>query len=144
MKFIYTEPALQELQMFQKRQQKILEELIAERKFVYGDDNIEVTASDIKEASIYIRAYRPRVSKYSKLRLISQIYILLGILITSGAFFYPKFQTIFRENSVQAFALITGVFITFLGIIAAYIYRLRIRQYGERIISINNDKDRID
>lgn len=142
MKFIYTEAALQELQAYQGRQQKLLEEMISERKFVYGDDAIEVTASDIKEAAEFIRPYRPQVLRYSSVRLVSQVYLALGAVITIGAFFYPTFENIFRENRVQAMAIGTGVIMMLLGAFAGYRYRTRIRRYQdmERMYYLRNDK----
>ncbi len=149
MKIQYTDAALQELQAFQSRQQKMLEQLISERKFVFGDETVEVTASDIKEASVFIRAYRPRAIRYSSMRLVSQAYIALGALIAFGGYFYPTFQNIFQENRVQAMAIVTGLIMMGVGGIAGYLYRARIRRYEEmeqfnyieRMRSSRDDKD---
>lgn len=142
MKFQYTDAALQELVNFQAQQKGLLEKLISERKFVFGDETVEVTASDIKEASYFIRAIRPQIARFSSVRMISQIYIFLGLLITLGAFFYPYIQTMFHENRVQAMALFTGIFITLLGIFTGYWYRLRIRRYDSIRRDLNSDNDK--
>lgn len=144
MKFIYTEAALQELQAFQHRQQKLLEDLISDRKFVFGDETVEVTASDIREAAEHIRAYRPRTARYPSYRLVSQVYIFLGFGITLGAIFYPTLENIFQENRVQAMALITGVIMIAIGVFAGYWSRLRARREEEleRMRSLLSDKDR--
>lgn len=131
MKIQYTDAALQELQAFQSQQQKMLEQLISERKFVYGDEIVEVTASDIKEASVLIRAYRSRVTRNSSLGLLSKLYIALGALIAFGGYFYPKFQSIFFENRVQAMAILTGVIMMCIGLVAGNLYRARIRRFQE-------------
>jgi len=131
MKFVYTEAALQELQSFQKRQQKLLESLIAERKFVFGDETVEVTASDIKEAAEFIRAYRPRMTKYSSVRVLSQLYVFLGGLITVGALLYPRIQVLLEENRVQAMAALVGITMMVVGVFAGYFYRLRARREEE-------------
>lgn len=143
MKIQYTDAALQELQSFQMRQQKLLEDLISERKFVFGDETIEVTASDIKEAAEYIRAYRPRMKRYSSLRALSQVYVVLGAVIALGGYFYPTFQSIFQENRVQAMAIITGLVMMAFGLMAGYLYRARIRRYEEmeRMNSVRSDKE---
>jgi hypothetical protein len=149
MKFQYTDAALQELQAFQSHQQKLLEELISERKFVFGDETVEVTASDIKEASSYIRAYRPRIARYSSLRSLSQIYVALGALISLGGYIYPSFQSLFVENRVQGMAILTGFVMMAFGGLAGYLYRARIHRYDEiermkdmeRIRYFRNDKD---
>lgn len=142
----YTEAALQELQTFQKRQQKLLEDLIAERKFVFGDETIEVTASDITEAAEFIRAYRLQTRRASSLRLLSQLYVVLGATIALGGYFYPTFQNIFLENRVQAMAIVTGVLMMVLGAVSGYLYRSRIRRYEEmereRSYLIRSEKDR--
>ena len=131
MKIQYTDAAKQELLAFQQRQQDILEQLISERKFVFGDETVEITASDIKEAAEYIKAFRPRVARYSSLRSLSQVYVVLGAAIAFGGYFYPTFQTIFLENRVQAMAMATGFAMMALGGLAGYLYRARIRRYDE-------------
>ena len=156
MKFQYTEAALQELQSFQTQQRELLEQLISERKFVFGDEIVEVTASDIKEASRFIRADRPRVARYSSLRSLSQIYAALGALIAFVGYFYPSLQNIFVENRVQGMAIITGLIMMALGGFSGYLYRLRIRRYeamhsndyeivyskkSERADNFRNEKD---
>ena len=55
MKVIYTESAKQALEAFKERQAKELEENICSRKYVFGDNTVEITASDIKEASEFSR-----------------------------------------------------------------------------------------
>lgn len=131
MKIQYTEAAQQELLAFQKRQQEMLEKLISERKFVFGDETVEITASDIKEAAEYIRAFRPRVARYSYLRSLSQVYVVLGAALAFGGYYYPIFQNIFLENRVQAMAMATGFVMMALGGLAGYLYRARIRRYEE-------------
>src|ERR1051326_3718075 len=104
MNVIYTEPAKQELITFQENQRRLLEELVAEKKFVFGDEQLEITASDIKETADRFRPYHPRERRrYHAMRFGAQIYILLGIVLMLGAIFYPNLKKMFQEGSPQGF-----------------------------------------
>lgn len=115
MKAIYTEAAQQELTAFQARQKGLLEELVAERKSVLGDDVLEITASDIKEASQRIRAYRPTIRPFQSTELVTRAYIVIGVVMMIGSFFYPQIQTIFVENRTQALVFVMGAIMAAVG-----------------------------
>jgi len=132
MKVIYTEAAQQELRTFQENQKRLLEEMVAEKKFVYGDETLEITASDIKETAERIRPYRPMTrTRFHTIRLAAQVYISLGLIMMLGSFFYPDLLRMFSENRSQAMIFGAGALTVLLGVVALYMYRLRLQRYDE-------------
>lgn len=115
MKIVYTDAAQRELVEFQQRQKVLLEELVSDRKHVYGDDVLEVTASDIKEAAHRIQPIRPTERRYQSSELLTRAYIIIGIVMMVGAFFYPQIQEILENNKTQALVFFMGASITAMG-----------------------------
>jgi len=120
MKVVYTDAAQQELIDFHERQRLLLERLVSDRKLVFGDDVLEITASDIKEAEHRIQPVQRSVRAYRSSALIVRVYLVTGISMMIGAFFYPQLQEIFETNRTQALVFFTGAAITFMGGIVGY------------------------
>lgn len=131
MKVIYTEAAEQEMLNFHQQQKEMLEKLVAEKKVVFGDDVLEITASDIKEASKNIRALRPTNIRYSNVQLLTKVYVSLGVLMMVGAIYYPRIAELFQENRTQGMLFLMGALMTLIGLLANYFYVLRKRRYLE-------------
>lgn len=131
MKVIYTEAAEQEMMNFHQQQKEMLEKLVAEKKVVFGDDVLEITASDIKEASRNIRALRPTSIRYSNIQLLTKVYVALGVLMMVGAIYYPRIAELFQENRTQGMLFLMGAVMTLIGLLANYFYVLRKRRYLE-------------
>lgn len=131
MKVIYTEAAEQEMMNFHQQQKEMLEKLVAEKKVVFGDDVLEITASDIKEASRNIRALRPTSIRYSNVQLLTKVYVALGVLMMIGAIYYPRITELFQENRTQGMLFLMGALMTLIGLLANYFYVLRKRRYLE-------------
>ncbi len=151
MKVIYTDAAQRELVEFQQRQKAILEELVSDRKLVYGDDVLEVTASDIKEAAHRIQPIRPTVRRYQSSELLMRAYIIMGIAMMIGSFFYPQIKEILEKNKTQALIFFMGASITAAGWLFGYWLNLRRRRFAEQIdkfysieLSRLNSKERPD
>lgn len=133
MKVIYTDAAQRELSEFQQRQKTLLEKLISDRKLVYGDDVLEITASDIKEAAHRIQPIRPIVRQYQSSRLLTRAYIVMGVAMMIGALFYPQIQEILEKNRFQALFFFMGASITVIGWLFGYWLKLRQRRYVEQL-----------
>jgi len=133
MKILYTNSAQRELVDFQQRQKMLLEELISDRKHVFGDDVLEITASDIKEAAHRIQPIRPAVRSYQSSELLTKAYVVMGIAMMVGAFFYREILYIFETNRTQALIFSTGAFITAIGSLFGYWVKLRRRRYAEQL-----------
>lgn len=131
MKVIYTEAAEQEMMNFHQQQKEMLEKLVAEKKVVFGDDVLEITASDIKEASRNIRVLRPTSIRYSNVQLLTKVYVALGVLMMVGAIYYPRIAELFQENRTQGMLFLMGAVVTLIGLLANYFYVLRKRRYLE-------------
>jgi hypothetical protein len=131
MKVIYTETAEREMQSFHEKQKRLLEELIAEKKFVYGDETLEITASDIKQAADQIQAYRPTSRRHQVFLFASRIYIAIGILVMVGAYFFPKLQAMVFENKTQGLLFMMGAVLAFAGIVLSVFYQIKFRRYDE-------------
>lgn len=132
MKVIYTASAQKELLEFQNRQKLMLEELISDRKLVYGDDVLEITASDIKEVSHQIQAIRPTVNRYKSTELITKAYVIMGLCMMVGAFYYPKIKEIAETNPNQAILFLVGGGITAVGLLFRYWMQFRQNALEER------------
>lgn len=132
MKAIYTDAAKLELQAFQARQQEMLESLIAERKLVLGDDVLEITASDIKGASERIQVYRPTFRRNQSTELVTRAYVVIGIAMMVGSFFYPQLMEIYASNKTQALIFFMGATMAAIGWLFNYwIQSRRKRMYEE-------------
>jgi hypothetical protein len=126
MKIFYTDSAKKELEEFQKRQVQQLEELVSQRKYVFGDETIEVTASDVRDAASQIRAV-PRLRRRSSVmaELLPKMYITMGVALAVGGVSWPYLRELFAKDQLQAMLTISGIFITFLGILMQYFWRYR-------------------
>jgi len=129
MKISYTEAAQQELKRFHERQQKLLENIVAERKYVFGDQTVEITASDIKEAGDSIRPMLRLRTRFRSIRLIGRTYLALGLLIASVGFLYPYITELIKENRTQGMTLSLGLVMALAGAAAQLYATLRERRF---------------
>lgn len=120
MKAIYTEAAQRELEAFKAHQQELLEGLVAERKLVLGDEVLEITASDIKSASERIRIYRPPLRRTQSTELVMRAYIVLGVVMMLGSFFYPQLLELYSSNKTQALIFFMGATMAAVGWVFNY------------------------
>jgi hypothetical protein len=109
MKIIYTESGQQALDVFKQRQVQELEERIASRKYVFGDDVIEITAADIKQASEVRNTLPHAFARRSASQRILAAYTILGLLMAVTGLFYEQFLGLFYRNPVQLVLVIGGV-----------------------------------
>lgn len=140
MKVEYTASGKEELLEFQSRQQKLLEELIAEKKYVIGDETLEVTATDIKETQHRLRP----VSRYAErraltTRLILPVYVLGGVGMMIYAFFHKDIQRVIYEQEVLWSVGLAGLLTTIAGIFFSWYLNERNR----RIRMISREEQRI-
>ena len=129
MKITYTEAGNLELRSFQDRQKRLLEELISERKYIYGDEVLEVTASDIKEVASLIRPVSRLRTRFRSVHLLGRAYIIVGSLIAIAAFLYPYFVQMLQENKSQATLLLGGICVALVGVFAHFYANMRERRF---------------
>lgn len=123
MKTIYTEQAKVELIKFREEQERKLEEVIAEKKVVYGDDILEITVSDIKYAKDKFRINFSPSNKSKRFYLVSLMYSIMGGLIMLLSLIYPYILEMMRENKEQAMLLFMGFFMTMIGFLGLFIVK---------------------
>lgn len=131
MKAIYTEAAKSEIEAFRIRQQEMLEELVSERKSVFGDDILEITASDVKSAGDRIRVYRPNIARSRLNDLVTRSYFFIGVLMMIGAYFYPTLLELYSSNRTQALIFSMGAAIASMGALFGAVNTYRRRRMSE-------------
>lgn len=136
MKVIYTDAASRELREFQSRQKTLIERLVSDRKVIFGDDVLEITASDIKDAEQRIQAIRPSNRRYQSSLLVTRVYVVVGLGMMVGAFFYPQIQNIFEHNRVQALVFAMGGTIAAMGVVFGYVFRQRRQRFEEQLFKL--------
>lgn len=122
----YTEQAQKKLSSLQEQYKDDLEREILSKKFYPGDDEIEITQSDLEEASHNFKLVRPvrTSSKY----LIIIVYFFFGVLTAFIGLYYQDIIRIRKENPVQAMLIIAGATMTFLSAIMYFYFKLRDKQ----------------
>lgn len=144
MKAIYTDAAKQALESFRDRQQRLLEDLVSERKLVLGDEILEITASDIKAASERIQIYRPIQRRSQLTEIVTRAYIVIGISMMAGAFFYPQLIEIYYANKSQALLFLMGAFMAAVGWVYSFYVQSRLkRMEAEAYRAMRLDADAI-
>lgn len=130
MKIVYTNAAQGELNDFIAQQRRTLERLVAERKTVFGDDVLEITASDVKDAAYRIRPLQTSTKPYQLSRLVTRVYVGLGLAMMVGAFFYTDIKAMLASGQPQVMLFFTGAAVTFVGWIFGYWLNMRQRRYA--------------
>src|ERR1700744_357328 len=131
MKIIYTETAKQELEKFEHRQVEYLEEILKGKKYVFGDEVVEITASDVREAADQIRPIQTTRKRLSAVQLASTVYFFAGILMAVGGVFYPQIQDMFDKNPKQIIFIIAGISLSLISYFMTRIFKQRAERMEE-------------
>ena len=114
MKTIYTESALHELENFNHRINNDLENIIKDKKYVFWDDTLEITASDIREAENHFEIRKSNKSlKTLTIRLLLKFYLFIGISMITFGIFYEELRAILIDPT-RAMYIISGCLLVFL------------------------------
>jgi len=143
MKIVYTESAKSELERFHKNKQKQLEEIIKRNKYIFGDELIEITANDIREAEKKFFIQEDPIPRLSMTTLLMKIYLILGIGMTLAGIFYHKIDELLVSGSpIQRLLLLTGITLIVVSIIFNYYLKIRYerRKYFEQRYREYEDK----
>jgi hypothetical protein len=127
---IYTESAKQRLEKFHLEINEEVERYFQERKFVPGDEFIEVTASDIDEIAQRFRISRPIRTNPIK-TLIPIVYTIVGLLLTGLGLFYEQFKSILEGDPKRLVFIGSGIFM--IGLSWAYVYIIKSRERREQL-----------
>lgn len=110
----YTDAANVRLESLKSEYVEMLEDIVKDRKHVPGDKFIEITASDLEQASQYLKVIAPRKSE--SLRLVLVIYALTGVAMIIAGLFYPVFMEMFRESPQRLMLTLGGAVLTAAGV----------------------------
>ncbi len=123
-KIILTDQAVKQLDKYKESQGNKLIEEIASRKFVPGDDEVEITASDIEKGRTSLK--RPKLP----MTILIVIYIVLGIFMMFLGFNYDYIKSIILKNEpLQVVLLIMGLMFFMIGLISALSFMVRDYKY---------------
>lgn len=128
MKIVYTESALDELDRFQRQRKEDLESLLKNTKYVFGDDVLEITASDIREAEACFRvsSESPSILTFSSMML--KLYTVAGMILASVGVFYPQLMRMSSENPSQLMLILGGLLLSSVSFAMSYYLKVRALQ----------------
>jgi|JI6StandDraft_1071083.scaffolds.fasta_scaffold305689_1 hypothetical protein len=129
-KIIYTDSAKERFDKFHYEVTQEVENYFQERKFVPGDEFIEITASDIDEVAQRFRIARP-VRTNPVRTLIPIVYTLAGVILTATGLFYDQFKLILSGDPKRLIFIVSGLFMILFS--WAYVYLIKNRERREQI-----------
>ena len=153
MKVTYSHSGDIELEKFLKRRKDELERILRRDKYVLGDEQLEITGSDILEAEREFRSLdRPRTTtRLNRLSLLIRMYSLIGIAMLVAGFFYEDIRSILAGDPVQRALVVGGFTFTLISVVASYYVKERAKRrremenlYLRHYIRSREDIDRID
>lgn len=113
-KIHYTDAANERLKSLKSEYVEMLEDIVKDRKHVPGDKFIEITASDLEQATQYLKVIAPRKSE--SLRLVLVLYSLMGVAMVIAGLFYPFFMEMVRESPERLMLTLGGFVLSAAGI----------------------------
>lgn len=118
LRFQYTDAAQDRLEKLKLDFIGQLEGVIEERKYVPGDNLIEVTASDLEIASKLIRVSSTKKLEILPLTLFA--YMLLGLAMAVVGIFYSELESIFTKDPQRGVLVIGGFILLALSAIGLF------------------------
>jgi len=110
----YTDAANERLDSLKSEYVEMLEDIVKDRKHVPGDKFVEITASDLEQASQYLKIIAPRKSE--SLRLVLVLYSLMGVAMIIAGLFYPFFVAMLSESPQRLMLTLGGAVLSAAGI----------------------------
>lgn len=151
MKVTYSNSGTVELDRFLQKRKEELEQLLRREKYVLGDEELEITASDIVEAEHNFRAIKSTrgTLQLNRLKFFLRLYLFAGIGMLVVGFFYQDIREILTGDPIQKLLVVAGFTFSLFSIVATYylkerttrrkeIERFYIRQYLRQ----RDEKDR--
>jgi len=121
---IYTESGKDAIEKYLEEQKKIMETKICEEKYVFGDSEIEITASDIH---LYIKHSffeEMKIKRRKSMAFLSQSYIIIGVIMVVSGVLFPIIVEMFESNPLQFMLTVAGSILAMVGgIIWLFFYR---------------------
>jgi hypothetical protein len=126
---VYTKSAQSRLDKLQADIIRHLESELIDRKFIPGDEQVEITASDVEEISraMLLSFADPYERRARSRNLLISVYMVVGVLMTVAGLFYQDFIRMV-SNPTQGILVLTGASITVAGFLLRLFYRSRSRE----------------
>lgn len=128
MKIDYTDSGRLALEVFKGNQAKELEEYICSKKYVFGDDAVEITAADVKEAAAFRSLGASLRRRRSSVEIVARFYMVIGILVAAVGLFYDRLVGMFRDNPTQLMLVVCGVAVSLASSVMISWSRMRQRE----------------
>ena len=112
MKTSLTELANAEIDSFLERQRLDILKRISAQKRVFGDDVLEISASDVKEVTKQFEFAQEKLtlrSAYPRTQLVLQVYIIIGSVLLIYGIFFNELNTIVKAEPERAAFIAVGV-----------------------------------
>lgn len=126
MKIVYTASGAKAIEDYSARKifelHKKIEDQVVSNKYVLGDDTVEVTATDVKQAVKIL----DKPSRSTWLKIIIKLYMALGVATTLAGIFFETFLNTFSvlfKNPIQLILFSSGLLL----IIFSYVTLQKIR-----------------
>ena len=121
---IYTKSAKISLNnLFDNLKNKIEDEL-QKKKYIFGDDSVEITSNDIKEIQERL-VFSNKRNKKKILKVMGLSYLVIGLVTLIIGIGYPFWLTIIRNNPFQLTLLLSGFVLTIFSLLILVFYRMR-------------------
>jgi hypothetical protein len=130
----YTDEAKKRLTALQNRYLNDIESSIRRRKYVPGEDLIEVTASDLEYASQRIIMVDPRERSWVLRYLFSYLYLAIGVALMVYGAFSDEFKRLLLENPRQALYMATGAAMVVVSLVMLYSMRAKEKFMPRRLV----------
>jgi hypothetical protein len=123
-KILYSESGKKAMDEYLEGQKKQTERKIYEAKYVFGDDEVEITASDVKKTINHTFQNERRIVAKRRLLFILETYIVLGILLVLTGTLYPLLLEMFESRPLQFMLITIGSSLTLAGCFSwLYLYK---------------------
>ena len=127
----YTKTGEEEVNRYLSEQKDLLEEYLLQDKYIIGDEIVEITGSDIVEIKQKLNISYKKPNRYGSLKLASYLYAVFGVIMTILGITYPYFRQIMVSNKEQAYIILAGFFMSFLGIFISIYVKYKEKRQNE-------------
>lgn len=131
----YTPSAKKELDILKNDLENQINEILVKEKYVTGDSEIEITASDIEQIKNRIKIKTP--DRYQRYLLLGYLYTIVGVLFFLFAFFWNDIENMLINDKVNAIFGIVGAITTFIGVLLTVFISNKSKKHLESDIKIN-------
>lgn len=130
----YTAGAEKELKAFTEDLKKRIEDSLIKGKYVTGDSEIEITASDIERIKNRI-TIQSDLKRERNFLLLGYMYIIIGIISFLISLFWNDIEDMISNGQINAIFGLGGIGISLFGILLVFIISAKTKR------SINNAED---